>query len=44
MKSTVALMLFLQAQARCLSKNALSHEGAKERVNAHGYSSKKKKT
>lgn len=43
MKSTVAPMLFLQAQARCLSKNALSHEGAKERVNAHGYSSKKKK-
>ena len=42
MKSTVAPMLFLQAQARCLSENALSHEGAKERVNAHGYSSKKK--
>ena len=41
MKSTVAPMLFLQAQARCLSKNALSHEGAKKRVNTHGYSSKK---
>ena len=43
MKSTVAPMQFLQAQARCLSKNALSHEGAKKRVNAHCYSSKKKK-
>ena len=36
-------MLFLQAQARCLSKNALSHEGAKKSEYIHTVIPQKKK-